>query len=79
MVSHGRYDSQYARTLFDCSMEELVAKQRAICADPKNRNTNMRDPETYTKAAQGKLNAIARAITSLLAEKRRAAEKKEQA
>lgn len=71
MASHERYDRRYARTLRDCTMEQLMTKLHEIENDPKNRNLNERDPNLYTPAARGKLSAIAYAITALLEEKRR--------
>lgn len=72
MASHGRFDRRYARTLYGCTMKELLAKQEEIMNDPKNRNSDTHSIWIYTLAAQGKLNAIAFAITALLAAERRA-------
>lgn len=77
MASHERYDRRYARTLRDCTMEELQEKRRAIEADPKNQNTVPGSIWRFTPAALGKLNAIAFTITALLEEKRRKERTKE--
>jgi hypothetical protein len=79
MASHERFDRRYANTLHACSMEELLAKQRAIMNDPANRNPDPHGLWLYAPAALGKLNAIAWAITARLAEKRRAEKEKEKA
>lgn len=77
MASHERYDRRYARTLRDCTMEQLMTKLHEIENDPKNRNTVPGSIWRFTPAALGKLNAIAFAVTALLEEKRRKERTKE--
>jgi hypothetical protein len=52
------------------TLEELVALQEAICADPKNRNPKADSIFKYTKATHKKLDEIAWAITHKLRELR---------
>ena len=52
------------------TMQELLAKQRAIEADPKNRNPQKGSIWLYTKNAQRRLDKIAFEITELLRQKK---------
>ena len=52
------------------SLEELVARQTALKADPTNANRNPRSIYLYTPATHRKLDDIAWAITYKLAAKR---------